>query len=68
MKVKWSEYIHVDYAGVEDYIKKDYEGKVINSNRSFWGYTYLTMACSDGEIRVCESSKTKIIPEDNNLN
>jgi hypothetical protein len=53
------------YNGLENY-KGDpywitrYGGEIIGTSRSFWGTTYLTIACDDGKIRTIDADKVKI--------
>lgn len=36
------------------------EGEVVGSNKSFWGSTYLVVACNDDKIREVEISKVEV--------
>ena len=67
VKVKWTEVMPLhkipeQYWG-EDLSKldKNYEGQVIGTTKSFWGKTYLTIACSDGRVRDVDIDSVKII-------
>lgn len=57
IKVKWTEYMPLNkipemYWGEDlSLMDRDYEGQVIGTTKSFWGTTYLTVACTDGKIR-----------------
>lgn len=69
MTVKWTEggsAASMEYAAStyptefdpDDFDKK-YEGEVIGTNKNFWGFTYLVVACTDGAVREVEISKAK---------
>ncbi len=44
-----------------DDFDKAYEGTVIGSTRSFWGFVYLTVACTDGKIREVSIDDAEIV-------
>ena len=69
MKVKWTwerplHTIPEEYWG-EDLTKLDkhYQGEVIGTTKSFWGTTYLTVMCDDGQVREVEINKVKQIKD-----
>jgi hypothetical protein len=71
MKVKWTERMSAshwenvqgmfpDEADPSDF-DNEREGEVIGSNKSFWGDTYLVVACTDDKIREVEMKNVRII-------
>lgn len=67
MRVAWTEFASLSsipemYWG-EDLSKldRDHQGEVIGSVKSFWGTTYLVVACDDGEIREVDIDNAKQI-------
>jgi hypothetical protein len=65
MKVKWTEVKNIreipeQYWG-EDLSQFDHEreGTVLGTTKSFWGTTYLVVACNDGKVREVEISLVK---------
>jgi len=65
MRCKWTEIF--DPVGYEEMIFDgeaqtfEYEGEIIGTERSFWGDTYLVVACDDNKVRTIEISKVKKI-------
>jgi hypothetical protein len=67
MRVKWK-YVRPLHTIPEMYwsedlslLDVDYEGDVIGTTKSFWGTTYLTVACDDGKVRECPIRKAVIV-------
>ena len=42
-------------------LDRNYEGKVIDTVKSFWGTTYFVVLCSDNKIREIDINKINII-------
>lgn len=68
MRIRWVEHkipndIELDWYPDADWSLMDrhYEGEVIGVSKSFWGTTYLSVACDDGKIRECKQAEAKII-------
>jgi hypothetical protein len=53
-----------NYKG-EPYWITHYNGEIIGISRSFFGTTYLIVACDDGKIRTICAGKVKIINNNN---
>jgi hypothetical protein len=71
MKVKWTEQMSASRAMMlyDMYpdanacdFDKDYEGEVIGTVKSFFGITYLVVACTDNKIREVDKDNAIIIP------
>ena len=68
MRVSWTEQkipntLELDWYPDTDWSEMDkkYFGEVIGTNKSFFGYTYLVVACDDGKIREINISDVKIL-------
>jgi hypothetical protein len=69
MRVKWTEYMPLSRIP-EAYWDQDltvldsnYIGDVIGTTRSFWGESFLIVACTDGNIREVNINNVKIVKE-----
>ncbi len=73
MHVKWTERMSLrafenfrgmlsDEADPSDF-DKEREGEVLGVTRSFWGDTYLTVACNDGRVRDVLKTEVKILAD-----
>lgn len=72
MRVKWIEQVSAAFA-MELYnqypdanacdFDKTREGVIVGTTKSFWGTTYLTVACNDGIVREVPISNVEIIDD-----
>jgi hypothetical protein len=69
MRVKWTQYMRLSINSIpemywgEDLSQfvNDYEGEVIGTTRSFFGDTYLVVACTDGQVREVNIRNVKTL-------